>query len=108
MRGPAAEYARDDDAANVPEPEGFRQLRRQLLHLYPDPAAHDPAVLENIFQNGLCEVGRNREADTVRAPRLAEDRRVDADQFAVGVDQGAAGVAWVDGGVRLDEVLEGR
>ena len=39
-------------------------------------------------------------------PGLREDRAVDADQVAGGVDERAAGVARVDRGVGLDEVLE--
>ena len=37
----------------------------------------------------------------------ADDGRVDADELAVCVDERAAGVAGVDGRVRLNEVLEG-
>ena len=39
------------------------------------------------------------------AAALAEDAGVDADQLAAAVDQRAAGVAGIDGGVGLDEVL---
>ena len=33
------------------------------------------------------------------------DRGVDADQFAAQVDQGAAGISGVNGGIGLDEIL---
>ena len=38
--------------------------------------------------------------------RGGEARRVDADQFAARVDQGAAGIAYVDGCIGLNEVFE--
>ena len=49
---------------------------------------------------------RDREADAHRAARLREDRAVDADQVAGGVDQRAAGIARIDRRIGLDEVLE--
>ena len=39
------------------------------------------------------------------AARAREDRRVDADEPAADVDEGAAGIARIDGGVGLDEEL---
>ena len=51
-------------------------------------------------------VGRHGEADALVAGRLGVDGGVDADDFAVHVEQRAAGVAGIDGGVGLDEVLE--
>ena len=39
---------------------------------------------------------------------LRHDGRIDAHQFAAGVDQGAAGVARVDGRIGLDEIFECR
>jgi hypothetical protein len=48
----------------------------------------------------------NRKADADRAAGLRIDRRIDAEQVAVGVDQRAARVAEVDRGIGLDEVLE--
>ena len=39
----------------------------------------------------------------IEPPRAREDRRVDADQRAVHVDQRAAGIAGIDGGIGLDE-----
>ena len=51
-------------------------------------------------------VRRDREADAVRASRLALDLRVDADDAAAVVEQRAAGVAVVDRGVGLDRVRD--
>ena len=49
----------------------------------------------------------NGEADAHAAARARVDRGVDAFEVAVDVDQRAARIAGVDGGVGLDEVLEG-
>ena len=53
----------------------------------------------------LDHVGRNREADALRAARAREDRGVDADQAPAEIDQRAAGIAGIDGGIGLDEEL---
>jgi hypothetical protein len=37
--------------------------------------------------------------------RLAVDAGVDADQFSARVDEGAAGISRIDGGVGLNEIL---
>ena len=50
-------------------------------------------------------VGGNGKADALRTARTREDRSVDADQTAVEIDQCAAGIARIDGGVGLDEKL---
>src|SRR3546814_15935002 len=51
------------------------------------------------------EIAGNRKADTHVAARRREDHSVVADQIATQVDQRAAGVAGVDRGVGLDEVM---
>ena len=51
------------------------------------------------------QVRRDRKADADRAARLRVDHRVDADQAAGHVDERAAGIARIDGGVGLDENL---
>ena len=50
-------------------------------------------------------VGGNGKADALRTARAREDRGVDADQPAGKIDQRAAGIARIDGGVGLDEEL---
>ena len=47
----------------------------------------------------------NRKADADRAARRRDDRRVDADDLAIEVEQRAAGIAAIDGGVGLDVVV---
>src|SRR5438094_472227 len=51
-------------------------------------------------------VDRNREADAGRRPARAEDRGADADEPAAGVEQRAARVSGIDGGVGLDDVAD--
>src|SRR5204862_1890009 len=52
-------------------------------------------------QDLLDHGDRNGESDRVRS---ADDRGVHADYFAAQIEQRAAGVAGIDGGVRLQEV----
>ena len=60
-----------------------------------------PARMSSI--SGFDGVDRDGEADVLG---VADDRGVDADDGAVGGDERPAGVAGVDGGVGLDEVVE--
>ena len=53
------------------------------------------------------QIRRDGEADADRAARRRVDRRVDADHLAVHVEHRAAGIAAVDRGVGLDEVVIG-
>ncbi|MCY1234110.1 hypothetical protein D9M72_466820 [compost metagenome] len=64
-------------------------------------------MLDNGLHHFQGQLDRDGEADALGATGLGEDRGVDADQVAAGVDQGAAGVAGVDRGVGLDEVFVG-
>src|SRR4029079_19205976 len=77
----AAGAVTDDDAA-----------RRALDRLAGDQLADDR----------LDGVRGDREADALVAARLGRDLRVDADHLPRRVEQRAAGVAVVDGGVGLD------
>ena len=71
----------------------------------PDRPAHDLFVLDQLGHDLTREVDRDREADALIAAGLAVDLAVDADQLAARVDERAAGVARIDGGVGLDEVV---
>ena len=61
---------------------------------------------DDLLEHVARERDGNRERDAERPARLREDRAVDADQVAGGVDERAAGVAGIDRGVGLDEILE--
>ena len=84
----------------------FAMSARDVLRLDAEPAARDLAVADDLLEHVARERDRDREADAQRAARLREDRAVDADQIARRVDQRAAGVAGIDRGVGLDEILE--
>src|SRR5215472_13816317 len=78
-----------------------------LLELDADGAADDlVAGADEVVVDGDDGIGGHCETDALVAGRLGVDRGIDADDFAVHVEQRAAGVAGVDGGVGLDEVLE--
>ena len=68
-------------------------------------AGHAPLGLQR-RDDGLHEVARYREADAFGSAALRQDHGVDADQPAGGVDQRAARIAGVDGGVGLNEVVD--
>ena len=55
--------------------------------------------------HGTHQIRRDGEADAGGAAGRRDDHAVDADELAVHVDQGAAGIARIDGGVGLDEIL---
>src|SRR3989338_6173279 len=87
--------------------EGFGQFRSQFLHPRADPAARHGAALDDLLHGLFDDAGGNGETDAERAAIRRIDRAVDADQVAAHVHQRAAGIAWVDRGVGLDETLKG-
>ena len=69
----------------------------------------DPAIVaagKDVRHHPLGGVDRDGKPDADVASRRCEDRGVDADHAAFGVQQRAAGVARIDGGVGLDDVLD--
>ncbi len=48
------------------------------------------------------KIDRHGKADAQRAAAARDDRRIDADDLAVHIEQRAAGIALVDGGVGLE------
>ena len=66
------------------------------------------AVLLDVGEDRLGGIDGNGEADAgVLLGAVLGNHRVDADDFALGVEQRAAGVAGVDGGIGLDGVFDG-
>src|SRR5690606_14518898 len=84
-----------------------RRRQRHGIHHYPDVTPYYAAVLDELLRHSPNEIDGNRKADTLgRAFAAALGHRgVDADQLAARVHEGAAGVARIDRGVCLDEVL---
>src|SRR5262249_4990029 len=92
------------DAARRLDSERASQIGSQILHPGAEVAALDGAVADQVTDRAARPVGGNREADPLRA---AVDRRVDADQLALDVQQRSPRVARVDRSVGLDEVAKG-
>src|SRR3954468_9585694 len=59
---------------------------------------------EKIVRNSTRAIYRNCETNSDRAAARREDRAVDADHLACGIDEGSTRVAGVDRCVRLDHV----
>src|SRR5262249_27380776 len=71
-----------------------------ISHAMPNAGA--PARAQHIGGDSQSRVYRDRERDSLSARANGD---VHSDQFAVDVQQGAAGVAWVDRGIRLNQTL---
>src|SRR5690606_5560247 len=84
-----------------------RRRQRHRIHQYPEVTPYYAAVLDELLRHSPNEIDGNRKADTLgRAFAAALGHcGVDADQLAARVHEGAAGVARIDRGVCLDEVL---
>src|SRR4051794_1942359 len=126
VAGDRTSVSLDDDVAGLEAGFGGRKARLDGLHeraagvgrqlesgagvfgeienAHAEIAARDLALLE-LRQETLRGIDRSGEAEALRA--AAADGRVDADHLAIDVHERTAGVAEVDGGVSLDEVLEG-
>ena len=98
-----------DDVADAALVEIDMELSAVLHHLaihrqdhVADLAAANGAVLPDLPVDVAYDVARRREADALVASRLREDQRVDANDFALGVEQRSAAVAGIDGRVGLD------
>ena len=79
------------------------------LDAHAEPAAvHSMIGLsDQLGHDRLGQVGRDREADADRDAGRRIDRRVDADDLAVHVEHRAPGIAPVDRGVGLQEIVVG-
>ncbi len=69
------------------------------------PGVSSSSVVDDFAGDAGDAVDGDRESESDAAAALAEDHGVYADDLSHGVDEGAAAVAGVDGGVGLDEVL---
>src|SRR6201999_2098144 len=75
------------------------------LDSHAEPAAAQLAELLQLVDDDGYRLRWNRKAETNRTAGRRDDQRVDADDFAFEVEQRAAGIAAVDGGVGLDVVV---
>ena len=98
--------ARDQGAGRALESEALGDLRRHRLQPGAEPRPLDrAAAAAGGGHHHPHHVGGDGEADALRAAGARKDRGVDADELAAMIDQRAAGIAGIDGGVGLDEEL---
>src|SRR5437867_2319328 len=91
--GPPVEHIGDDDAPVPGQTETCREGGRHALDANADRVALHASVLAELRVRGGDERARNREPETLTDCRTTEDERVDADEFAVDVDERPAAVA---------------
>ncbi len=87
--------------------EAFGDLVGDLLDADAEPAAAQLAELPELVDHAGDGLRGHRKADADRAARRRDDQRVDADHFAIEIEQRTAGIAAVDGGVGLDVAVIG-
>ena len=88
------------------EPEEAGDARGNGLHPDPEERVLCVAGLDDLRLDRPDSVDRYREADADVPAAATLDLRVDADHAALRVEQGAAGVALVQRGVGLDDVVD--
>src|SRR5262249_42079270 len=94
----------DQDALGVLGVERLRQFLRERLNGDAQPAARDATLAVDLCVDLPRHVRRNGEAD---ARPARDDGGVDTDHLALHVHEGTAGIAGIDRGVGLDEIVEG-
>src|SRR5215831_11623575 len=81
------------------------QGRSGIIEGDPELSPADIARFEDMIHDGTDHVDGNRKADAGIGVARAHERGVDADQIAAEIDKRAAGMAWIEGGIGLDEIL---
>src|SRR5690606_32680358 len=89
------------------EAKAFRDVLGDRLDAHTEPATPRLTELDQLVDDIFGKLRRNGETDTDRAAGRRDDRRIDADDLALHVEQRPAGIALVDGGIRLDEIVVG-
>ena len=85
------------------EPKGFSEILVHILNGHAQPAPGHPALRFQLVNDIAHDTDRNRKRQADGAAAAREYLRVHPDHLAVEVEQGPAGVAGVDGHIRLDE-----
>src|SRR5439155_10999742 len=83
----------------------FSQLGSEWLHRCADVAANNATLFAQTLHHVASEIRRNGEANALASTASAENRGVNAQQPALGIDKRTAGVAHVNGRIGLDEIL---
>src|SRR5581483_4541739 len=87
--------------------EAVGDILGHRLDLHADPTARDRAMVLELTDDGLDRVGGDRKGNADGTAGRREDRRIDADHIAFGVERGTARIALVHGRVDLDEIVIG-
>ncbi len=96
----------DEGAALNVEIHRFGDVGAHFHAFNAQQAALDFAKLNKLVGEGFRHIAWNGKADADAAAARREDRGVDPDKLAVEVQQRAAGVAAVNRGVGLNEILQ--
>src|SRR5438874_2612263 len=78
------------------------QLGRYRLDNHPDPGRLYCAMTDQLLNDAFSARNGDRKANALS---FAVNGRVDADQFAFDVEQRAAGIAGINRGIGLDEIV---
>ena len=94
-------------APRLLQAQALGDLVGDVLDMHAEPAAPRLAELPQLIDDLHGAVRGHGKADADRAAGRRDDGGVHADDLAVHVEQRAAGIALVDGGVGLQEVVVG-
>ena len=97
----------DAGAGGPGQPDLGRHGRAEpRIQVHPQKGTRHLPGFDQLVGHVHEHVDGDGESDPLVPPRVAGDGRIDPDDLCAEVDQRAAAVAGVDGGIRLDEVLE--
>ena len=101
----ALDDGRNQHTARLVHTETFGNVVSHRLDADTQEAAPRLAELPQLINYPGSQFGRNGKADADRTAGRRNDRGVDADDLAIHVEQRPAGIAAVDGRIRLDEAV---
>ena len=81
----------------------YPAMNRNCLRRDSDVTAPDSSIAQQAAGNEFCCIDSDRETDSLGRQ---DRRRVDSYYLASGVDERAAGISWVQGGIGLNDVLD--
>ena len=100
----AGSYLAYNGASCIVKAEEAGVIGRDIVHADAQIAMVHGAGFDDGFGGGFGDLRGNGEACSGERAVVSDDEGVDADQLAMRVNQRAAGVAGVDGGVGLNEI----
>lgn len=107
IRTGTGKHLADDGALRHVGTERRRKICSQILYDDTELSASDLSMCDQFRKDVLYSVRWNSKSDPYAAARRVDDSAVYANHTSVEVDQGASGITWVDGGVRLDVAFIG-